>query len=122
MNAGELAAGIGHAIFEASQVPVQQLVRGRPVCAEHRDDAGHRHADPAQAGDQAGLIDLRLAVPPVPVFRIDQRRHEHARAVEEPQRAHAEPAGPRGLANAPHVALHTPEPCCLNQVEGQAVG
>ncbi len=122
VNAGELAAGIGQAVFEAAQVPVQQLVRGRPVGAEHRDDGGHRHAHPAQAGDQAGLVDLRLAVPPVAVLRIDQSRHEHARAVVEPQRAHAEPAGPCGLADAPHVALHTPERCCLDQVEGQVVG
>ena len=84
---------------------------------QHPSDLDQRHADPTQAGHQAGRGDLPSGIPAVAGFRVDLGRDQQPGAVVEPQGADRQPSLPGHLPDAAQFithavrrhTLHTPE-------------
>ena len=74
---------------------------------------------PGAAGRRAGRPDLVRCVPPVARARVDRRRHQHAGAVVEPQRADRQPGQPGDRADRQQGVLHAGGPWSLDPLEGQ---
>ena len=114
---GELPAGGGQAVLEPSQVRVEH--RPRVGAGQQRAHRVQRHPDPAQPGDEASGRDLGRCVPPVARARVHRRRHQHAGAVVEPQRADRQPGQPGDRADRQQGVLHAGGLWSLDPLEGQ---
>src|SRR5699024_8051320 len=70
-------------------------------------DLVKRHVDAPEHGDETGDFDLRVAVLPIAVARIDRIGREKTVPVVEPERLRRQPCGRRELSNC-HQIGHAP--------------